>query len=128
MPTYDYVCTACGHEMEVMHSVHAEGPSGCPKCGSRMRKAIVPLAVHFKGGGWARKERGTGKAARSGARESGSSGASDAATGSNEPSGSGSGSGGSGGPVGETSGTKAEGASGERSGDKASQTAPKDAD
>jgi putative FmdB family regulatory protein len=127
MPTYDYVCTACGYEMEVVHSVHADGPSGCPKCGARMRKAIVPLAVHFKGGGWARKEKGSGKAARSGPMESGSSGASDAATGSNEPSGSGSS--GSGESVGESSGTKAdETSSGEKSGEKASQTAPKDAD
>ena len=118
MPTYDYVCTACGHEMEVVHSVHAEGPSGCPKCGARMRKAIVPLAVHFKGGGWARKDRGSGKAGRSGSRESSSLGASDADSGSNEPSGS----------VGESSGTKADGASGEKSADKASQTTPKDAD
>ena len=126
MPTYDYVCTACGHEMEVMHSVHAEGPSGCPKCGARMRKAIVPLAVHFKGGGWARKERGSGKPARSGSREAGSSGASDSGSGSNEPSGSGSS--GSGESSGESSGTKADAASGEKSGDKATQTAPKDTD
>ena len=126
MPTYDYVCTACGHEIEVMHSVHADGPSGCPKCGARMRKAIVPMAVHFKGSGWARKEKGSGKPARSGSRESGSSGASDSASGSNERSGSGSS--GSGESSGESSGTKADGASGEKSGDKATQTAPKDAD
>lgn len=126
MPTYDYVCTACGHELEVVHSVHAEGPSACPECGARMRKAIVPLAVHFKGGGWARKERGSGKAARSGPRESDSSGASDAGSSSSEPSGSGSI--GSGESVGESAGTKAEGASGEKSGEKASQTAPKDPD
>jgi len=35
MPTYDYVCAKCGNEIEVMHSVHADGPTACPKCGGR---------------------------------------------------------------------------------------------
>jgi len=126
MPTYDYVCTSCGHEVEVMHSVHAEGPSGCPKCGARMRKAIVPLAVHFKGGGWARKEKGSGKSAKTGTKEPGSSGASDA----------GSGSSGSGEPSGEKAREKARekawGPSGDKAGEKTGEpsrdTAPKGAD
>jgi putative FmdB family regulatory protein len=57
MPLYDYVCTGCGHRMEVMHSVHGHGPSACPVCGSPMKKSYAPPAVHFKGSGWARKER-----------------------------------------------------------------------
>jgi putative FmdB family regulatory protein len=63
VPFYDYVCEKCGHEMEVMHSVHGHGPSVCPVCGGEMKKAITAPAVHFKGSGWARKER-TGKAAK----------------------------------------------------------------
>lgn len=61
MPTYDYVCTSCGHEVEVVHSVLGHGPSACPKCGGHMRKAIVAAAVHFKGSGWARKDRGAAR-------------------------------------------------------------------
>lgn len=57
MPIYDYVCTNCGHEVEVIHSVVGHGPAACPKCGGHMRKAIVSAAVHFKGSGWARKDR-----------------------------------------------------------------------
>jgi putative FmdB family regulatory protein len=57
MPIYDYICTKCGHEVEVIHSVAVDGPSVCPKCGGPMKKAIVAPAVHFKGSGWARKER-----------------------------------------------------------------------
>jgi putative FmdB family regulatory protein len=64
MPIYDYVCVSCGHEIEVIHSVTADGPAGCPKCGGQMKKAIVAPAVHFKGSGWARKEKsGSGKPA-----------------------------------------------------------------
>jgi putative FmdB family regulatory protein len=57
VPTYDYVCSACGHRLEVMHGVHGHGPAACPRCGGPMRKAFAAPAVHFKGTGWAKKER-----------------------------------------------------------------------
>lgn len=60
MPTYDYVCSSCGHEMEVVHGVHGHGPSACPECGGAMRKSFTAPAIHFKGSGWAKKERGGG--------------------------------------------------------------------
>jgi putative FmdB family regulatory protein len=61
VPIYDYTCVACGHEVEVIHSVHADSPA-CPECGGQMKKALVAPAVHFKGSGWARKEvSGAGK-------------------------------------------------------------------
>ena len=69
MPIYDYVCTNCGHEMEVIHPVQGHGPAACPKCGGHMRKAIVAAAVHFKGSGWARKERGTGRQSKPASNE-----------------------------------------------------------
>ena len=65
MPIYDYVCAKCGYEVEVIHSVHGHGPSICPSCGGPLKKAIVAPAVHFKGSGWARKERtGSGRSSR----------------------------------------------------------------
>jgi putative FmdB family regulatory protein len=63
VPFYDYACEKCGHEIEVMHSVHGHGPSVCPNCGGTMKKAITAAAVHYKGSGWGRKER-TGKATK----------------------------------------------------------------
>ena len=73
MPNYDYVCANCGHEMEVMHSVHGHGPASCPKCGGAMKRAFSPPAVHFKGTGWARKDRSSaGKPSRAGSTETGS--------------------------------------------------------
>lgn len=58
MPLYDYDCPACGHRSEVMHGVHDAGPATCPRCGSdRIRKAFAAPAIHFKGSGWAKKER-----------------------------------------------------------------------
>jgi putative FmdB family regulatory protein len=81
VPTYDYVCTVCGHGEEVVHGIHAHGPTVCPVCGGPMRKAFAAPAVHFKGSGWAKKDRkaaaSTKAAAKSGA---GGEGTSDKAT------------------------------------------------
>ena len=60
MPNYDYVCRNCGLRIEVTHSVQGHGPTTCSNCGGPMRKAVAAAAVHFKGGGWARKERSSG--------------------------------------------------------------------
>jgi putative FmdB family regulatory protein len=58
MPAYDYDCAACGRRFEVIHGVHAEGPTACPLCGKGpVRKAITAAAIHYKGSGWAKKER-----------------------------------------------------------------------
>jgi putative FmdB family regulatory protein len=58
MPLYDYQCAACGRRFEVVHGVHADGPATCPLCGKGpVRKAISAPAVHYKGSGWAKKER-----------------------------------------------------------------------
>ena len=68
MPTYDYVCTSCGHEMEIMHSLHGHGPDACPLCGAPMKKTFGVPTVHFKGTGWARKERATAKPSKAGTK------------------------------------------------------------
>ena len=59
MPIYDYACSACGHVVEVIHGINDPGPNFCPNCGveGSMRKRIVTSAVHFKGSGWAKKDR-----------------------------------------------------------------------
>jgi putative FmdB family regulatory protein len=58
MPLYDYDCLECGRRIEVIHGVHAPGPTHCPNCGGGpLKKAIAAPAVHFKGSGWAKKER-----------------------------------------------------------------------
>jgi len=56
MPLYDYRCLACGHEVEVMHSIDGAGPASCEVCGGVMRKAMSTPAIHFKGSGWAKKD------------------------------------------------------------------------
>lgn len=77
MPIYDYVCASCRHRTEVIHGINDAGPKFCPNCGAEgtLRKALTTPAVHFKGSGWAKKDRSTASASRakSGAAEGGSS-------------------------------------------------------
>ena len=62
MPIYDYVCDHCGHRFEVIHGVHGEGPATCPNCGEGpVRKGFAPPTIHFKGSGWAKKDRSAAK-------------------------------------------------------------------
>lgn len=68
MPIYDYICTACAHRMEVVHGILGHGPDACPVCGAGMRKALVMPAIHFKGSGWAKKDRGTASSTRAAAK------------------------------------------------------------
>jgi putative FmdB family regulatory protein len=59
VPVYEYRCTACGHRIDILHGVSESGPNFCPECGAErtMRKAISAPSIHFKGSGWAKKDR-----------------------------------------------------------------------
>ena len=41
MPTYDYVCDACGHRFEEMQSFSAEPLKVCPSCGEEKLRTAV---------------------------------------------------------------------------------------
>ena len=82
MPLYDYDCAACGRRFEVIHGVHADAPAACPLCGGGpVKKAITAASVHYRGTGWAKKERraaiksGASSKGDDGSGDSGSSGA-----------------------------------------------------
>lgn len=58
MPLYDYDCANCGRRSEVLRGVHDVEPTACPLCGGGpLKKAFAAPAIHFKGSGWAKKER-----------------------------------------------------------------------
>ncbi len=54
MPTYDYVCDACEHELELFQSITAAPKRKCPACGRmKLRRRIGPgAAIVFKGSGF----------------------------------------------------------------------------
>ena len=52
MPTYQYACTACGHQLEAVQSFADEPLTECPACEGRLRKVFNAVGVVFKGSGF----------------------------------------------------------------------------
>lgn len=56
MPTYQYACTACGHELEAVQSFSDDPLTTCPDCGGALRKLFGNVGVVFKGSGFYRND------------------------------------------------------------------------
>lgn len=56
MPTYQYACTACGQELEVVQKFSDDPLSECATCGGRLRKVFSAVGVVFKGSGFYRND------------------------------------------------------------------------
>lgn len=54
MPTYEYVCRACGHEFERFQRMSEGSLRKCPKCGElRLQRLLgIGAGVIFKGSGF----------------------------------------------------------------------------
>jgi putative FmdB family regulatory protein len=54
MPTYEYECTKCGHELEAFQSMKDEPLKKCPSCGrpALRRKVGGGAGLIFKGSGF----------------------------------------------------------------------------
>ena len=53
MPFYEYQCTKCGHEEEVLQKISDKPLKKCPSCGkSSMQKKVSAAAFRLKGSGW----------------------------------------------------------------------------
>jgi putative FmdB family regulatory protein len=53
MPIYEYRCSACGHEMEVLQKLSDPLLSGCPQCGKpALKKLLSAAGFQLKGSGW----------------------------------------------------------------------------
>lgn len=53
MPIYEYECTQCHHQMEVLQSISAPELSHCPACETdHLRKRISAAGFRLKGSGW----------------------------------------------------------------------------
>ena len=56
MPTYQYACTACGHDLEAVQSFSDDPLTECPECGGALRKLFGNVGVVFKGSGFYRND------------------------------------------------------------------------
>ena len=54
MPTYDYLCKACGHTLELFQSMSESPRRKCPECGKlKLQRQIgMGAGVVFKGSGF----------------------------------------------------------------------------
>jgi putative FmdB family regulatory protein len=78
MPTYEYRCTECGEDLEVVQSFHDDPLTECPACGGKLRKVFSPIGISFKGSGFYRTDSRSSSSIPPGSKTSnGSSDASD---------------------------------------------------
>jgi putative FmdB family regulatory protein len=53
MPFYEYQCSKCGHDEEVLQKISDKPLKKCAACGkSTMKKKVSAAAFRLKGGGW----------------------------------------------------------------------------
>lgn len=55
MPTYEYECNVCGHQLEAEQSIKDKPLEECPKCRVLSLKRLISSNTNFvlKGDGWA---------------------------------------------------------------------------
>jgi putative FmdB family regulatory protein len=52
MPIYEYKCSNCGAQFELLRKVSDAPPKRCKKCGGHLKKILSPPALQFKGPGF----------------------------------------------------------------------------
>ena len=63
MPTYQYRCTSCENDLEVVQKFTDDPLTDCPECDGNLRKVFNAVGVVFKGSGfYATDNRSKGKA------------------------------------------------------------------
>ena len=73
MPTYEYRCKSCGHELEVQQSFTDASLTECPECHGELRKVFGNVAVTFKGSGFYKNDSRSTSSSTSKSSESSSS-------------------------------------------------------
>jgi putative FmdB family regulatory protein len=54
MPIYEYLCEACGAQLDLLQKMNEPAPPTCQSCGAKdaLKKRVSMSAFHLKGGGW----------------------------------------------------------------------------
>ena len=61
MPTYQYACTECGDQLEMVQKFSDDPLTVCPACSGRLRKVFSPVGIVFKGSGFYRTDSRAGQ-------------------------------------------------------------------
>jgi putative FmdB family regulatory protein len=70
VPTYQYVCTECGGQLEAVQKFTDEPLTTHEACGGRLRKVFSPVGIVFKGSGFYRTDSRNGSSSSSSATPS----------------------------------------------------------
>jgi putative FmdB family regulatory protein len=84
VPRYEYRCTACKNDLEVVQSFTDDALTECPECGGKLRRVFSSVGVVFKGSGFYKTDSRSGGstvAARERAKEKAGQNGSDGAAG-----------------------------------------------
>jgi putative FmdB family regulatory protein len=60
VPTYQYACTECGHQLEAVQSFSDPALTECPNCHGKLRKVFNSVGIVFKGSGFYRNDSRSG--------------------------------------------------------------------
>ncbi|MEV4184600.1 FmdB family zinc ribbon protein [Streptosporangium canum] len=82
MPTYQYACSACGNEFDIVQKFSDDALTECPTCSGELRKVFSAVGIVFKGSGFYRTD------SRSSSTSTVSSGSASSSSSSSAPSGS----------------------------------------
>lgn len=52
MPIYEYRCTSCGDQFEIIQKVNSRQLRKCRECSGKLEKLISRTSFQLKGGGW----------------------------------------------------------------------------
>jgi len=52
MPIYEYVCQACGEEVEAIQKISDTPLKKCQACDGKLEKKLSRTSFQLKGGGW----------------------------------------------------------------------------
>jgi putative FmdB family regulatory protein len=63
VPTYQYACTTCGNQLEVVQSFSDAALTECPVCDGQLRKVFSAVGIVFKGSGFYRTDSRAGSSA-----------------------------------------------------------------
>ena len=69
MPTYQYACTECGEQLEMVQKFSDDPLTVCPACSGRLRKVFSPVGIVFKGSGFYRTDSRASNGAKDGAKD-----------------------------------------------------------
>ena len=73
MPTYEYRCKSCGHELEAVQSFSDDPLTECPVCAGPLRKVFGSIGITFKGSGFYKTDSRAGSKSSSSSSSDGGS-------------------------------------------------------